>query len=167
VRPALALLLGLLVLALCGCGGAKVATTTNAQGKRELVCQGTVHFARTKFLLHSGLAFGAFHRYILKPYRAGKFRKGAAGRRAALVKASAAAVFALHELRVARNDAVCDGPTLHRLAERVSRALAALAPLQALKTGGGLGAVATAVSAFDRLGGAASQNGAPIKDLSR
>jgi hypothetical protein len=167
MRRALALLAAAVLLVLCGCGGAEVTTTTNAQGKRELVCQGRVHFARTKFLLHSGLAFGAFHRYILKPYRAGTFRRGAAGRRRALVKGAAAALFAVHELKVARNDAVCDGATLHRLAGSVSRALAALSPLQALKAGGGLGAIATAIGAFDRLGAAASQNGAPIKDLSR
>jgi hypothetical protein len=37
----------------------------------------TKSFAKTKFVLHAGLAFGAFHRYLYKPYQAGTFNKGA------------------------------------------------------------------------------------------
>ena len=50
-------------------------------------------FAKTKFVLHSGLAFGAFHRYIYKPYQAGTFKSGAHGRILILVKAGTAALF--------------------------------------------------------------------------
>lgn len=35
-------------------------------------CQhvGSVPFDKTKFVLHAGLAFGAFHRFIYAPYKA-------------------------------------------------------------------------------------------------
>lgn len=165
-RNLLALFVAVAVLASTACGGAKVTTTTNAQGQRVVACSGTVHFARTKFLLHAGLAFGAFHRYILKPYRTGSFKKGAPGRTKALVKAGAAGLFAYHELKVARADAICDGPTLKRLATSLSRAVGALGALGALKSGAGLGAIGAAAGAVSGLAGGAASNGVPIKDIS-
>ena len=154
------------VLTTVGCGGAKVTTTTNAQGQRVLTCAGHVRFAKTKFLLHSGLAFGAFHRYILKPYRAGSFKKGAPGRTKALAKAGAAGLFAYHELKVARNNAICDGSALRSLATSLSDALSSLRSLAGLKSGAGLGAIATAAAAIGGLGSQAASKGVPIKDLS-
>jgi hypothetical protein len=53
----------------------------------------TTTFAKSKFLLHAGLAFGAFHRYLWKPYQAGTFGKGAGGRVTAFVKGGLAALF--------------------------------------------------------------------------
>jgi hypothetical protein len=168
LKCACAVLVLALALSAVGCGsGSKVTTTTNAQGKTGLACAGRVHFAKTKFVLHAGLAFGAFHRYILKPYRAGTFKKGAPGRRKALVKAGASALFAYHELKVARTDAVCDGPRLRKLADSVSGALAALNSLRALKTGAGLSAIGAASQALDRLGGDAANSGTPVKDVNR
>lgn len=58
-------------------------------------------FAKTKFLAHSALGFGAFHRYIYKPFRAGTLRKGAHGRVLAFIKAGAAALFVKREIRLA------------------------------------------------------------------
>jgi hypothetical protein len=71
----------------------------------------TKSFAKTKFVLHLGLAFGAFHRYLYKPFRAGTFGKGAHGRFFAFAKAGAAAVFIEHEVRLAAAD-VEASPTL-------------------------------------------------------
>jgi hypothetical protein len=64
---------------------------------------GHVHFAKTKFVLHAGLAFGAFHHFIYKPYRGGAFHGPHKVR--ALIKAGAAGLFAYHELKLAREDA--------------------------------------------------------------
>jgi hypothetical protein len=58
-------------------------------------------FAKTKFLAHAALGFGAFHRYIYKPYRAGTFRSGAHGRIRAFIKATLAALFVKREIRLA------------------------------------------------------------------
>ena len=132
-----------------------------------LACSARVHLAKTKFVLHAGLAFGAFHRYILEPYRAGAFRKGAPGRTKALVKAGAAGLFAYRELKgrarrrgLRRRSAAsaCDVPL-----KRDPRAAA----LRALKTGGGLGAIGAAGAALDRLGAQSASGGAPIKDINR
>jgi hypothetical protein len=73
----------------------------------------TTSFAKTKFVLHAGLAFGAFHRYLWKPYRAGTFGKGASGRVTAFVKGGLAALFVKREVRLASEDVKAD-PTLCR-----------------------------------------------------
>jgi hypothetical protein len=71
----------------------------------------TAAFAKTKFVLHSGLAFGAFHRYLYKPYQAGTFKKGGSGRIAAFIKGGLAALFIKREIRLASED-VKANPTL-------------------------------------------------------
>lgn len=62
----------------------------------------TKSFAKTRFVADAGFAFGAFHRYIYKPYKAGAFSSGASGRTKALVKAAAAGAFAINRLNAAR-----------------------------------------------------------------
>ncbi|MDQ2707043.1 MAG: hypothetical protein M3Z25_05155 [Actinomycetota bacterium] len=71
----------------------------------------TIAFAKTKFVLHTGLAFGAFHRYLYKPYKAGTFSKGADGRIKAFIKGGLAALFVKREIRLASAD-VKANPTL-------------------------------------------------------
>ena len=78
-----------------------------------------VKFAKTKFVLHTGLALGAFRRYIYKPWKAGKLKKGADGRVAALAKAAAAGAFTAHELGSARDAALSDD-TLRGLGDRLT-----------------------------------------------
>ena len=68
-------------------------------------------FAKTKFIAHAGLGFGAFHRYIYKPLRAGTFKSGAHGRIRAFLKAGAAALFVKREVRLAY-EAAQKSPTL-------------------------------------------------------
>ncbi len=101
-----------LVLTLAICGGTAAAasrqTNTASQAKtaQATVCDtGKVHFAKTKFVFHMGLAFGAFHRYIYKPIAAGAFNPGQPGRVKAGVKAALAAAFIWHELKIACKDA--------------------------------------------------------------
>lgn len=143
-----------------GCGGTKTATTTNAQGQTVVSC--TITLAKTKFLLHTGLAAGAFYRYIYDPWRAGAFKKWAPGRTKALAKAAASGVVVAHELRIAARDAQCDGPALKALARPMTVAVATSGALASL-TGGGLQSIGTAAAAFDRLKAAAAAAGAPIK----
>ena len=74
-RPLVALLATLtlmLALAAGGCGG---ATLTSADPDRltTSVAPPNVPFAKAKFVLHLGLAFGAFHRYISRPLERGAF----------------------------------------------------------------------------------------------
>ncbi|MFE3795603.1 hypothetical protein [Nocardia tengchongensis] len=74
----------------------------------------TVAFAKTKFVLHTGAGFGAFHQWIWKPYKVGTFKKGSNGRVMAFVKAGAAALFVKREIRLATQD-VKASPALCKL----------------------------------------------------
>lgn len=71
----------------------------------------TIAFAKTKFVAHTGMGFGAFHQWIYKPYKAGTFKKGSKGRVMAFVKAGTAALFVKREIRLAAQD-VKANPTL-------------------------------------------------------
>ncbi len=71
----------------------------------------TTPFAKTKFVAHAGLAFGAFHRYLYTPYRDGSFRSGQKGRVTAFAKGALAALFIKREIRLASED-VKANPTL-------------------------------------------------------
>jgi hypothetical protein len=59
---------------------------------------------KARFALHAGLGGGAMHRYLWKPYQAGTFASGAAGRKTAIVKGTLAGGFAYHEFKVALTD---------------------------------------------------------------
>ncbi|MFD0368546.1 hypothetical protein [Streptomyces sp. NPDC059071] len=64
--------------------------------------------AKTRFVANAGLAAGATYQWIVKPYRAGKFKKGADGRTFALVKAGLAGAFTYNRLKAAVNNAKGD-----------------------------------------------------------
>lgn len=129
-RPALAILLLLVALLFSACAakssstGAGASSTAVASGSSAAPASSgaasgsggcptsnTTSFAKTKFVLHSGLAFGAFHRYLYKPFKAGTFRSGAHGRIRAFLKAGLAALFIKREVRLAYGDAQAN-PTL-------------------------------------------------------
>jgi hypothetical protein len=114
--------LSLVVVLACagGCGGKSQSASTTATSRPAPT---KTHFAKTKFVLHAGLAFGAFHRYVYKPFKAGKLGGGLLTNKRAKIKAALAAAFAYHEVRLALD------------AARSSRILSkALAPLLALQT---------------------------------
>lgn len=146
---------------LTACGNSTKVVTEN--GKTRTVPD--IHFAKTKFLLHAGIAFGAFHRYILKPYKAGTFKKGASGRKTAFVKAGAAGLFAYHELKVARKDALASD-TLRPLVDKLDSAGAKLKDLASSLKGGALNPAALlgAGGGIAGIVGAAKGLGVNIKD---
>ncbi|MER7764179.1 hypothetical protein [Streptomyces sp. NPDC097619] len=65
-------------------------------------------FAKTRFVANAGLAAGATYQWIVKPYREGKFKQGADGRKLALVKAGLAGAFTYNRLKAAVNNAKGD-----------------------------------------------------------
>jgi hypothetical protein len=97
--------------------------------------QATTSFAKTKFVAHSGLAFGAFHHWLWKPFEAGTFKTGADGRISAFIKGGLAALFVKREIRLATTDVQAD-PTLCK---------AIIAPLDKIGD--------TVQAAFDKLKG--------------
>ena len=116
-----AVLLSVLLLAACGKTQSSSAPTTatgaasGASGQTAACSQvGTQHLPTASFALHAGLAFGAFHHFIYKPYRAGSLSQGAPHRVFNIAKAAAAAAFTYHELKEARSDAEAS-PTLCHL----------------------------------------------------
>jgi hypothetical protein len=109
-RLTAALAVGLAVALLAACG---TGSSSSAGGAGASSTSGQVHFAKTKFVLHAGLAFGAFHRYIYKPARAGDFSHPFS-HKLKLIKAALAAAFIYHELGLALHDAQAS-PTLSKL----------------------------------------------------
>lgn len=109
----------LVAAAIAGCGGGTNASTA---GGGATSSTSSTHLAKTKFVLHAGLAFGAFHRYIYKPYKEGKFSGGLLHHKVATIKAGLAAAFAYHEVKLALHDA--------RSSKLLSKALSPLLALQ-------------------------------------
>ena len=107
----------LLSLAIVGCG----SSSTSSAGQAAAGSGGatsTTKFAKTKFVLHAGLAFGAFHRWIYKPAKAGTLRHPFQHPLTA-AKAALAAAFVYHEVKLALADAQAD-PTLSKLVAPVT-----------------------------------------------
>lgn len=124
----------------------------------------TVAFAKTKFVAHTGLAFGAFHRYLYKPYQAGAFSKGAGGRVGAFIKGGLAALFVKREIRLASED-VKANPTL---CKAIAAPLGKLgdtvqAAFDKLKTGDPSG-ITTANSLVSSVEGTSAKDGVPITE---
>ncbi|MFD3660652.1 hypothetical protein ACFWVF_08625 [Streptomyces sp. NPDC058659] len=108
-RAVVALLLScVLLLTTAACGG---DDTQNASSAATPTSTGTFEqqkLAKTRFVANAGLAAGATYQWIVKPYRAGKFTKGADGRTFALVKAGLAGAFTYNRLKAAVNNAKGD-----------------------------------------------------------
>ncbi len=93
-------------LSLAACGDdTKVVTDTGKNGQTTVKTVADVKFAKTQFVVHMGLAYGAFSRYIKNPYQRGDFKQGAEKRKRTIAKAAIAAVFTYSELKRARRAA--------------------------------------------------------------
>ena len=114
VRYGIALIavLGVLSLAGSACGSSSSPSSTSGSAATSTTTA-TTKFAKTKFVLHAGLAFGAFHRWIYKPAKAGDLSHPLEHKFTTL-KAALAAVFVYHELKLALADAQAD-PTLSKI----------------------------------------------------
>ena len=100
--------------------------------------------AKTRFVANAGLAAGASYQWIVKPWKAGKFKKGAKGRTFALVKAGLAGTFAYNRLKAASKNAKGD-PLLSKAVAPLTAGIDALKDLPSkLRKGDG-----DAASSFD------------------
>jgi hypothetical protein len=115
-------------LGLGGCGSSS-STGSNSTSTPQTSSQPATSFAKTKFVLHAGLAFGAFHPFIYKPYKAGTLHGFG------LVKAGLAGLFAYHEVKLALTDAK-SSPLLSRLLSPLSALSAKLSALGTSLRGG-------------------------------
>jgi hypothetical protein len=104
LRRVLPLLL-VAALVVAGCGSKSSNSNSSAsQGGSVTSSTNGVKFAKTKFVFHAGLAFGVFHRWIYKPFKAGVFSHPLR-HKIAFVKGLIAAAFVYHEVKLAREDA--------------------------------------------------------------
>jgi len=102
-----------LALAVAACGSSKSSSSPAAAATASASTTSTTHLAKTKFVLHAGLAFGAFHHWIYKPAKAGDLTRPLE-HKLTTVKAALASAFVYHELKLALADAQAD-PTLSKL----------------------------------------------------
>ncbi|MFE9135773.1 hypothetical protein [Streptomyces sp. NPDC007355] len=108
-RGVVALLLSCaLLLTTAGCGGDDAQSAGGAATPSSTSTFEQQKLAKTRFVANAGLAAGATYQWIVKPYRAGKFKKGADGRTFALVKAGLAGAFTYNRLKAALDNAKGD-----------------------------------------------------------
>jgi hypothetical protein len=163
----------LVMLLAAGCKSSSVGATGSGPSASSIASASAVPtscpseasgFAKTKFVTHAALGFGAFHRYIYKPYRAGTFRSGAHGRIKAFIKAGLAALFIKREVRLA-GAAAQNSPALCKVILAPLRTVSETvqAAVSNLKQGdtSGIGAIQSAIS---QVKSRASSQGATITE---
>jgi hypothetical protein len=140
-----------------GCGKKSSSGSTAASTS-------TTHLAKTKFVFHAGLAFGAFHHFIYNPYKAGDFRHPLS-HKAKVAEAALAATFVYHELKLAAND-VKSSKVLSKLFAPITIVAAKIKGLGSpIKSGQDPGsAINGANSSLASIKSTAGSNGQPISD---
>ena len=89
---------------------------------------GTRKIPKTRLLADLALTYGAFHRYLYKPYKAGAFHQGAHGRTVAIIKAGLATAVIVKLLSNAKENAAAD-PTLCKYVPSMDNIKASLSNL--------------------------------------
>ncbi|MFD7427363.1 hypothetical protein ACFV6Z_09940 [Streptomyces sp. NPDC059818] len=165
-RLVVALLLSCTVLVgATACGGDGDSSASSSASPSGTSSAEAQKFAKTRFVTNAGLAAGATYQWVVKPYRAGKFKKGADGRTFALVKAGLAGGFAYNRLKAAADNAKGD-PLLSKAVAPLTAGIASLKGL-AGKLGkgeageGDIGAFESVISGIKDAGKSA---GAEVKD---
>ncbi|MGW3266981.1 hypothetical protein [Streptomyces sp. NPDC001056] len=133
---------------------AEPSPTTSAEKQR---------FAKTRFVANAGLAAGATYQWIVKPWKAGKFKKGAHGRKLALVKAGVAGLFAYNRLKAAERNAKGD-PLLSKALAPLSKSIENLKNLPAKLRHGDTGAASDFNDVINNVKDAGKSAGAPVKN---
>ncbi|MGI8505790.1 MAG: hypothetical protein ACR2MK_03120 [Solirubrobacteraceae bacterium] len=149
---------------LAGCGSSSSSSSAGGGSTAASSTSGTTHFAKTKFLLHAGLAFGAFHHFIYKPVKAGDLKHPFA-HKLALIKAGAAALFVYHELKLAAED-VRSSKILSELFSPLTAAADKIKSLKSSLTSGGVNPsdIQGVNSKLSQIGSTASSKGHSISE---
>jgi hypothetical protein len=141
------------------CGGdddSDTAATPTTSAERQ-------KFAKTRFVTNAGLAAGATYQWIVKPWRAGKFKSGADGRKLALVKAGLAGTFAYNRLKAAAHNAEAD-PTLAKAVAPLTAGIDALKDLPAKLRKGDTSVAGTFDDVINQVKDAGKSAGAEVTD---
>lgn len=120
-------------------------------------------FAKTRFVANAALAAGATYQWIWKPYKEGKFKKGAEHRRTTLLKAGLAGAFAYNRLKAAVHNAQGD-PTLSKALAPITAGINDLKDLPAKLRKGDNSAIKDFQDTINKVKDAGKSAGAPVKD---
>jgi hypothetical protein len=158
----LSVVLVVAAVALAGCGSSSSSTSSTA----TTTASSPSSLNTAKFVLHAGLAFGAFHRYIYKPIKEGKLSSPLSHKLTAL-KAAAAAAFMVHEIK----GAVANAQGSPALAKLVLPLSALAAGVKSAVTSAKGGSVSTAQleegkAAIESIKSSAASSGASIAEQS-
>ncbi|MFD7496910.1 hypothetical protein ACFV8T_31855 [Streptomyces sp. NPDC059832] len=154
-----------LVVGATGCGGGGGNSASSSASPSGTSSAEAQKFAKTRFITNAGLAAGATYQWIVKPYRAGKFKKGADGRTFALVKAGLAGGFTYNRLKAAVTNAKGD-PLLSKAVAPLTAGIESLKGLGSkLRKGeAGEGDIGAFESVINSIKSAGSSAGADVKD---
>jgi hypothetical protein len=163
MRNLSALLAVVVVFAIAGCGSSSSSGSASGGGSGSGSTAQISH-AKTKFVFHAGLAFGAFHRWIYKPAKAGDLAHPFL-HKLTIVKAGLAGLFVYHELKLALRDAQAD-PTLRRLVAPITALQSKLSTLAAnLRSGhADAGAITGTNGQVASISQLAARSGQPITE---
>ncbi|MET7643120.1 hypothetical protein ABZS83_05635 [Streptomyces sp. NPDC005426] len=147
------------------CGGDDTSGASSSASPTGTSSAQAQKFAKTRFVANAGLAAGATYQWIVKPYRAGKFKKGADGRTFALVKAGLAGGFAYNRLKAASDNAKAD-PLLSKAVAPLTAGIESLKGMATkLRKGeAGDGDVGAFESVINDIKDAGKSPGAEVKD---
>ena len=106
----------------------QTASSTASPSTASCASAGTRKIPKTRLLADLALTYGAFHRYLYKPYKAGAFHKGASGRTKAIIKAGLATAVIVKLLSNASKNAAAD-PTLCKYVPSMDNIKASLSNL--------------------------------------
>ena len=154
--------LGMLSLGLTACGGSDSTNTTTAS--TTCPTDNTKAFPKTRFVADVGLIAGSFHHWIWKPYRAGKFKKGADGRTFAIVKAVAAAAFIKHEIGNARDNVRADPTLCKTIGGALDKLASAFDSVSSKIRGGDFGSLLTINGLIGTVTSAMGSNGMKVTE---
>ncbi|MEU0916215.1 hypothetical protein [Streptomyces cyaneofuscatus] len=174
-RPLVAFLLACAVLvSATACGdsgdsgsatGTGTSSSASASAASPSASAEKQRLAKTRFVANAGLAAGATYQWIVKPYRAGTFKKGAEGRTFALVKAGLAGGFAYNRLKAAAENAKGD-PLLSKAVAPLTAGIESLQGMATKLRNGeaGEGDIGAFESVIDSIKNAGKDAGAEVKD---
>ena len=152
MRRLIALVMGLMILlggaAACSSSSTSTPTATStaqpaggtasqtaSPANASCASAGTRKIPKTRLLADLALTYGAFHRYLYKPFKAGAFHKGANGRTKAIIKAALASAAIVKLLSNATKNAAAD-PTLCKFVPNIDNIKASLSDLTSKIKGG-------------------------------
>ena len=166
-RILVGLLTATLALGAAGCGSkGSSSSSSGSSGAAAASTSGSTSISNTKvkFVLHAGLAVGAFHHFILLPFKAGDF-KHPLSHKLTILKAALAGLFTVHELKLALADAQADSLLKHLVAP-ITALQTAFGNITSKVKSGSIddATLSQADSQFSQLESQASSAGASIKE---